>query len=112
MLGADNAEVAAAARAVSLALKSPLMTRVRGSADLRRECPLLLKLDDGAMVEGIADLAFLEGANGTTIWNIVDFKTDLAIGSRLEEYRAQISLYAHAIARASNLPSRGILFRI
>jgi ATP-dependent exoDNAse (exonuclease V) beta subunit len=112
MLGADNAEIAAAARAVSLALKSPLMTRVRGSADIRRECPMLLKLDDGAIVEGIADLAFLEGVNGKAIWNIVDFKTDLAIGSRLAEYRAQISLYARAIAHASNLPSRGILFRI
>ena len=112
MLGADDAEVAAAARAVSLALKSPLMTRVRKSIDVRRECPVLLKLDDGAMVEGIADLAFAEGANGKTIWNVVDFKTDLAIVARREEYRAQISLYARGIARASNRPSRGILFWI
>ncbi|HTY56187.1 MAG TPA: PD-(D/E)XK nuclease family protein, partial [Candidatus Binataceae bacterium] len=112
MLGADDSEVAAAARAVSLALKSPLMRRVRGSADIRRECPLLLKLDDGSIVEGIADLAFLEGVNSKTTWNVIDFKTDLAIGSRLEEYRAQISLYARAIAHASKLPSRGILFRI
>ena len=60
MLGADDAEVAAAARAVSLALKSPLMTRVRGSSDVRRECPVLVKLDDSALVEGIADLAFAD----------------------------------------------------
>ena len=112
MLGADEAEVAAAARAVSSALKSPLMMRVRSSSDIRRECPVLLKLDDGAMVEGIADLAFAEGANGKTIWNVVDFKTDLAIAGRLAEYRAQISLYARGIARASNLPTRGILFWI
>src|SRR5579872_3824009 len=112
MLGAEDAEVAAAARAVSLALKSPLMMRVRKSSDIRRECPVLLKLDDGAIVEGIADLAFAEGANGKTIWNVVDFKTDLAIGARREEYRAQISLYARGIASASNLPSRGILFWI
>jgi len=112
MLGADDAEVAAAARAVSLALKSPLMTRVRNSPDIRRECPMLLKLDDGAIVEGIADLAFLESANGNTIWNIVDFKTDAAIASRIEEYSVQISLYARGIAHASKLPSRGILFWI
>jgi ATP-dependent exoDNAse (exonuclease V) beta subunit len=112
MLGADDAEVAAAARAVSLALKSPLMTRVRRSGDIRRECPVLLKLEDGAIVEGIADLAFADGANGKTIWNVVDFKTDLALAARLEEYRAQISLYARGIARASSLPSHGILFWI
>jgi len=112
MLGADDVEVAAAQRAVSEALKSPLMARVRSSADVRRECPVLLKLDDGAIVEGIADLAFAEGLNGKTIWNVVDFKTDLAIASRLDEYRAQIALYARGIARAINLPTHGILFWI
>ena len=112
MLGADDVEVAAAQRAVSEALKSPLMARVRSSADVRRECPVLLKLDDGAIVEGIADLAFAEGLNGKTIWNVVDFKTDLAIASRLDEYRAQIALYARGIARAIDLPTHGILFWI
>ena len=112
MLGADDAEVAAAARAVSVALKSPLMTRVRGSSDVRRECPVLLKLDDGAIIEGIADLAFAEVANGKTIWNVVDFKTDLAIVSRLDEYRTQIALYTRGIARAIDSPTRGILFWI
>jgi len=111
-LGAEDAEIVAAARAVSMALKSPLMARVRHSMDLRRECPVLMKLDDGTIVEGIADLAFAEGANGARIWNVVDFKTDLAIAGRLEEYRAQISLYARGIARASSLPARGILFWI
>jgi ATP-dependent helicase/nuclease subunit A len=112
MLGADDAEVAAAAHAVSLALKSPLMKRVRASAEVRRECSVLDKLADGSMMEGIADLAFAEGANGATIWNIVDFKTDLAIASRLAEYRAQIGFYARGISRASKLPARGILFWI
>jgi ATP-dependent exoDNAse (exonuclease V) beta subunit len=88
------------------------MARVRASSEVRRECPVLLKLDDGAIVEGIADLAFAESANGKTIWNIVDFKTDLAIASRLGEYRAQIALYTSGIARASNLPTHGILFWI
>ena len=112
IIGADDAEILAAAKAVSLALKSPLMTRVRASSDVRRECPVLLKFDDGAIIEGIADLAFTEGSNGKTVWNVVDFKTDLAIASRLDEYRAQIALYARGIARAINLPTRGILFWI
>ncbi len=112
MLGADEAEIAAAAKAVSLALKAPLMKRVRSSPEVRRECPVLLKLDDGAIVEGIADLAFAEGANGKTVWNVVDFKTDLAISSRLDEYRAQIALYARGITNAISTPTRGILFWI
>ncbi|HVN28565.1 MAG TPA: 3'-5' exonuclease, partial [Candidatus Binataceae bacterium] len=112
MLGADDVEVAAAARAVSLALKAPLMTRVRRSSDVRRECPVLLKRADGAIIEGIADLAFIEKSNGATLWNVVDFKTDASIAPRLKEYRAQISLYARGIASASKLQSRGILFWI
>ena len=88
------------------------MKRVRSSPDVRRECPVLLKLDDGAIVEGIADLAFAEGANGKTVWNVVDFKTDLAISSRLDEYRAQIALYARGITNAISTPTRGILFWI
>jgi ATP-dependent exoDNAse (exonuclease V) beta subunit len=111
-IGADEVEVAAAARAVSLALKSPLMARVRASAEIRRECSVLHKRDDGSMMEGIADLAFAEGLNGKTIWNVVDFKTDIAIASRLAEYRAQIALYARGIAHAINVPTRGILFWI
>jgi ATP-dependent exoDNAse (exonuclease V) beta subunit len=46
------------------------------------------------------------------IWNVVDFKTDLAITSRLDEYRAQVALYARGIARAINLQTRGIIFWI
>jgi hypothetical protein len=111
-IGADEVEVAAAARAVSLALKSPLMARVRASAAIRRECSVLHKRDDGSMMEGIADLAFAEGLNGKTIWNVVDFKTDIAIASRLAEYRAQIALYARGIAHAINVPTRGLLFWI
>ena len=45
-------------------------------------------------------------------WVVVDFKTDLAIASRLDEYRVQISLYARGIGRAIDLPTRGILFWI
>ncbi len=112
MLGAGEAEIESASRAVSAALKSPLMSRVRSSADVRRECPILLTLDDGTLIEGIADLAFSEGSNGTQTWNVVDFKTDLAIASRLAEYRAQVSLYARGISRAAEAPARGILFWI
>jgi ATP-dependent helicase/nuclease subunit A len=112
MLGADASEIEAAARAVSAALKSPLMERVRKSIDARRECPVTLTLDGGALVEGIADLAFAESVDGKTTWNVVDFKTDIDIAHRIDEYRAQVALYIRGVARASGCDTRGILFWI
>jgi hypothetical protein len=79
---------------------------------VRRECPVMLTLEQGALVEGIADLAFAESADGKTIWNVVDFKTDIDIAQRIDEYRAQVALYLSGIARASRCESRGILFWI
>ncbi|HSR57617.1 MAG TPA: hypothetical protein VLL57_05480, partial [Candidatus Binataceae bacterium] len=89
-----------------------LMARVRKSADVRRECPVMLKLDDGTLVEGIADLAFAESAGDKTVWNVIDFKTDVDIAQRIDEYRTQVALYLRGIARASGCESRGILFWI
>ena len=67
--------------------------------------------DDGVLVEGVADLAFVE-SSPTPRWTVVDFKTDAAIEPRLDEYRGQLALYMRAIERASGIPTRGILLRI
>jgi ATP-dependent exoDNAse (exonuclease V) beta subunit len=64
--------------------------------------------DDGGLVEGIVDLAFLE--NG--VWTVVDFKTDLRIGGRIEEYQRQVGLYVRAIEKATGQKCRGILLRL
>jgi len=61
------------------------------------------------VVEGVVDAAFLEDGAG---WTVVDFKTDVEIAGRLEEYRRQVGLYAEAVRRATGVPARGVLLRV
>ena len=110
MLGASADEIDAAAGAVETALRSPLKIQAASAPpDCRREAPLLVKLADGVTVEGIADLAFVERANGQRRWVVVDFKTDAGIAPRLSEYRVQLSLYIRAITQSTGDPARGVL---
>lgn len=105
ILGTTEADAAAAIDAVAHALASPLMRRASSAAQVRREAPVLIRLEDGAMVEGAADLAFLERDG----WTVVDFKTDAKIAPRLDEYRAQLGLYVRGIRAASGRAARGVL---
>ena len=57
------------------------------------------------LVEGVADLAIRE--NGS--WTVIDFKTDLDIAGRIEEYRTQIGLYLRGIRASTGLPASGII---
>jgi len=56
------------------------------------------------IIEGVIDLAFLE-ADG---WVIADYKTDLGtdpdFGTRLDEYRRQVAMYAEAWTRLTGEP--------
>jgi ATP-dependent exoDNAse (exonuclease V) beta subunit len=105
ILGAPPAEVAAAIKAVSKALQSPLMLRAGGAAEIRREVPVLTRMEDGRLIEGVADLAFIERGS----WTVVDFKTDADITARLDEYRAQLGLYLRGISAATGNPAVGVL---
>ena len=115
MLGADDAEVAAACEATAAALGAPLMKAAAAAGPrLRRECALVLKLEEGATqdgitVEGVVDLAFPERIAGAERWVVVDFKTDADIAGRLDEYRMQLLLYLHAIRQSTGVPARGVL---
>ncbi len=110
LLGADDAEVSAACEAVAGALDAPLMkTAAAAGAGLRRECALVLRLEDGATVEGVVDLAFPERVAGGERWVVADFKTDAGIAGRMDEYRVQLLLYLHAISRSTGVPARGVL---
>jgi hypothetical protein len=112
-LGASEAEVAAAIDAVGAALAADVMRRAAAVRECRREMALAVTLDDGTLVEGVADLAFLEAKDaGVSSWMVVDFKTDVEISGRLDEYRGQLAIYLRAIERATGLPARGILLRI
>jgi ATP-dependent exoDNAse (exonuclease V) beta subunit len=66
----------------------------------------MLKLEDGRIVEGILDLAFLESG----VWNVVDFKTDAGLAA--ERYRRQLGWYVYALSRITGMPARGWLLHV
>jgi len=92
-------------------LAHPLLRRAAVAAResrCRREAPLIIRLEDGTLLECVVDVAFAD----QTGWTIVDFKTDAELGSRLERYRRQVALYARGIAEATGLPARGVILRV
>ncbi|HTY56807.1 MAG TPA: UvrD-helicase domain-containing protein, partial [Candidatus Binataceae bacterium] len=109
ILGANDDEITAAVEAVGRALASPLMIEARnaGNVRTRRECSVLVALEDGTLVEGVADLAFTESDNGP--WTVVDFKTDIEIARRMGEYRAQLGLYLRGIRQSTGQQARGVI---
>jgi ATP-dependent exoDNAse (exonuclease V) beta subunit len=114
LLGACPEESAAAVDVVVRALGHPLLRRAAAAAragECRRETPLSIRLEDGTLVEGIVDAAFVERDPEPT-WTVVDFKTDLEIGERLGAYERQVGIYAAAIARATGCKARGVLLRL
>jgi ATP-dependent helicase/nuclease subunit A len=113
MTGSGADEIAAAVAAVAQALQAEPLRRAAAAAEVRRETPLSVVLDDGTLVEGLIDLAYMEmDAAGAQRWTVVDYKTDADLGARLDEYRAQVALYVRAIAMATGAPTRGIILRI
>ncbi len=112
MIGASHDEVAAAVNCVTAALKSPLMRRAKAADTVMRECPLMIRLADGIAVEGVADLAFAENSSGGAVWTVVDFKTDVDVAARLDEYRAQIRFYVRAVRESTGQPASGAILCI
>lgn len=111
IIGAPSEEVRAAAVAVNGALRHPLMQRARvsaGAGKCFRELPLTLRMDDGLLVEGVADLVFKE----QTTWVVVDFKTDQQIKGDLERYRRQVSIYAKTVSEIYGQACAAFLMRV
>ena len=101
----------AATAAVTAALAHPLLARVREAwraGRCRRETPVAWRQPDGALVEGVLDLAF-EDAGG---WTVVDFKTDAEIAAELATYRRQVRLYASIVARATGTAVTPVLMQV
>jgi len=111
VVGASEAEIAAASDAVAAALAHPLMRRAAAAgarAELRRETPVWLRFPDGSLAEGVIDLAFRdEGA-----WTVIDFKTDRELDAAHATYEAQLLLYVRGVAAATGEPARGVLLRV
>ena len=108
VLGAPAEEAAAAAEAVENALAHSLFARARSATRCHREYPITLRLEDGRMLEGVVDLAFVEDGQ----WIVVDFKTDADGAERRTQYQRQLRWYAHALTRLTGTDSRAILLGI
>ncbi|HSO34216.1 MAG TPA: PD-(D/E)XK nuclease family protein, partial [Labilithrix sp.] len=109
ILGASDDEATAARDVVAAALAHPLLVRARAAIRVERETALMIEAEDGAIVEGIVDLAFLERDAG---WTVIDFKTDVEIAGRKDDYVRQIHAYAQAIATATGEPAKGALLAV
>ena len=70
---------------------------------------MIIRLADGSLAEGIADLAFRNATTDFDGWTVVDFKTDREFEGSRAQYTAQVALYADAIGAATSLPTRGVL---
>jgi ATP-dependent exoDNAse (exonuclease V) beta subunit len=103
--GAPAGEIVAAASAVAAALQHPLLQAAARSSECRREEPVLHRLEDGTLLEGVIDLAFRDEAG----WTVVDFKTDRGAD---ESYAAQVRLYCAAVEAATGLRARGVLLAV
>ncbi|MFO0617988.1 MAG: PD-(D/E)XK nuclease family protein [Polyangiaceae bacterium] len=102
LLPVGPTEIEAAAEAVRRTTASPLWGAFMAAderGELRREVPLEAVLEDGEILEGVVDVAYLEDGE----WTVVDYKTDLpAPGSpRLAGYETQVRLYADVLERAT-----------
>jgi ATP-dependent exoDNAse (exonuclease V) beta subunit len=112
LLGATENEIQAAIQTVSAACGHPILRRAAISAkkgQLRRETPVMMRLEDGTLVEGVVDLAFREDTADFAGWTVVDFKTDREFDKSSSEYISQVSIYTRAVAAATNASVRGIL---
>jgi ATP-dependent helicase/nuclease subunit A len=109
IVGASDDEAAAARDVVAAALAHPLLARARAAVRVERETALMMRADDGAILEGVVDLAFLEKGTG---WTVVDFKTDVEIAGRKDDYVRQIDAYARAISLATGEPAQGALLAV
>jgi ATP-dependent exoDNAse (exonuclease V) beta subunit len=112
LLAATDEEVVAAAAAAEAALAHELLVRARKAATCRRETPMVLREADGSFVEGVLDLAFREVEEGAPVWTVVDFKTDVEIAGRRQDYERQVALYARAVTAATGERARGVLLSV
>jgi ATP-dependent exoDNAse (exonuclease V) beta subunit len=101
--GAGESERAAAVEVVRAALEHDALAVLAG-ARRYREFPVMVRLEDGTVVDGRIDFAWSDGKS----WTVIDYKTD----RREKRNVAQVQIYALALERASGLPVRGIVLEV
>ena len=90
------------------ALAHPVLTRARAARGSHREYPVVLPLENGKLLEGVVDLAFVESGG----WIVVDFKTDADVSTRRGAYERQLQWYAFALAKLTGMPATACLLGI
>ena len=111
VLGAEAGEIEAAIAVVRRVAGHTVFAAAARAASAGlcyRETPITVRLDSGAVVEGIVDLAYHD--DGEVV--VVDFKTDRELEGAMDTYRRQVQIYAHAIALATGRPARGVLMKV
>lgn len=108
IVGASEAECAAAQAAVRAALAHPLLARAQAARRRHREYPIVLPLENGRLLEGVVDLAFVEN----DAWVVVDFKTDANMSARRGPYERQLQWYAYALTKLTGIPAKAFLLGI
>jgi hypothetical protein len=73
-------------------------------AERHRELPVMVRLEDGMLVDGRIDFAWRSG----NLWTVVDYKTD----RREKRNITQVQLYALALQRATKIPARGLVLEV
>jgi ATP-dependent exoDNAse (exonuclease V) beta subunit len=111
VLGADDAEIAAAEELVQRVLKHPVLraaARAHREGRCYREMPVTWRMDSGSLIEGFVDLAYVDGPG----FVVVDFKTDRELEGSADRYQRQVRIYAAAIAAATGRSTRAVLMRV
>ena len=109
--GGEPLDLGALMALVAAVRDSPVWARATASDECLVEVPFALPAalggDRREVVEGVIDLVFREG----DAWTVVDYKTDRGddpgFESRVEEYRAQVDLYAGCWERLSGAATVG-----
>ena len=101
--GAGEGERTAAVEVARAALAHDALA-VPAGARRYRELPVMVRLEDGTVVDGRIDFAWTDGES----WTVIDYKTD----RREKRNVAQVEVYALALQRATGLPVRGIVLEV
>ena len=101
--GASELECTAAAETAHAAFQYPSLLAPAGTRQYR-EFPVLVRLEDGRLVDGRVDLAWSDGKT----WTVIDYKTD----RRDRRTSAQLQIYGLAIHLATGLPVNAVLLEL
>ena len=108
VLEASAEETKAAVAAVNAALKHPLLRKASVSVRCHRELPISLRVEDGKLLEGTLDLAFVDDGR----WVIVDFKTDADLEAKCSHYERQVRCYMTALEQITGRQVEGWLLGV